>query len=90
MRYDLQPGHGAQPFCETESVVRQGGYTISILGNNLTGTTNVSFNGTPATFTILSDTLIKTTVPTGATTGTIQVATASGTLSSNVAFQIRP
>jgi hypothetical protein len=32
----------------------------------------------------------KTTVPTGATTGPVQVVTPSGTLTSNVNFQIEP
>jgi hypothetical protein len=35
-------------------------------------------------------TYIKAEVPTGATTGTIEVTPASGTLSSNVAFQVKP
>jgi uncharacterized repeat protein (TIGR03803 family) len=65
------------------------GRVVGILGNNLTGTTSVTFNGTPATFTAVSSTLIKATVPSGATSGTIQVTTPTGTLSSNVAFQVR-
>lgn len=81
---------GLSPFVKPNPWFGKTGYTISILGNNLTGTTGVSFNGTPATFIILSDTLVKATVPPGATNGTIQVTTASGTLSSVVAFQIRP
>jgi uncharacterized protein (TIGR03437 family) len=53
--------------------------------------TSVTFNGVPATkFTAVSATFIKAEVPTGATTGTIVVTTPSGTLSSNVAFQVLP
>jgi hypothetical protein len=37
---------------------------------------------------VVSDTLIKATVPAGATTGTIEVTTPGGVLSSNVVFQI--
>ena len=48
------------------------------------------FNDAPATFTVVSSTLIKATVPSGATTGTIEVTTPSRTLSSDVAFQVRP
>jgi uncharacterized protein (TIGR03437 family) len=66
------------------------GATVKILGNNLTGTTSVSFNGTPATFTVVSKSQIKTTVPTGASTGTVTVTTPSGTLNSNVSFQVLP
>jgi len=42
----------------------------------------------PATFTVVSGTLIEATVPSGATTGTIKVTTPSGVLSSNVAFRV--
>jgi hypothetical protein len=38
-------------------------------GNNLTGTTGVSFNGTAAAFTIVSNSEIKTTAASGATPG---------------------
>jgi hypothetical protein len=52
--------------------------------------TSVTFNGTAATFTVKAKTLIIATVPSGATTGTIQVATPSGTLSGNVPFIVLP
>jgi hypothetical protein len=58
------------------------GKAVEILGTNLRGTTNVSFNGTAAAFEVVSDTLIATTVPVGASTGTVQVVTPGGTLSS--------
>ena len=61
---------------------------MTILGNSLTGTSSVTFNGTAAAFTLVSDTEITATVPTGATTGTIQVVTPGGTLTSNVAFRV--
>jgi uncharacterized repeat protein (TIGR03803 family) len=64
------------------------GSDVRILGNGLTGTTSVTFNGVAASFTVVSDTYIKTTVPAGATTGTIELTTPSGTLSSNVPFQV--
>ncbi len=66
------------------------GATISILGNNLTGTSSVSFDGTPATFKVVSGTLLRVQVPAGATTGTIQVTTPNGVLSSNIAFNLLP
>jgi uncharacterized repeat protein (TIGR03803 family) len=85
--FSLSMGFG--PFVETNPAFGKVGRVVGILGSNLTGTTAVTFNGTPATFAVVSSTLIKATVPSGATTGTIQVTTPTGTLSSNVAFQIR-
>jgi len=66
------------------------GAKVLILGNGLTGTTSVTFNGTPATFTVSRNTAIRTTVPVGATTGTLEVTTPSGTFKSNVVFQVNP
>ena len=81
---------GLGPFVTTLPTSRKVGQRVAILGNNLTGTTSVTFNGTPATFTVVSSTEIATTVPSGATTGTVRVVTPSGTLSSNVPFRVRP
>jgi uncharacterized protein (TIGR03437 family) len=66
------------------------GATIQILGYDLTGATSVSFNGTPAVFTVNSKTLISATIPTGATTGFVTVTGSAATLKSNVKFQVRP
>jgi uncharacterized protein (TIGR03437 family) len=66
------------------------GRNVKILGQGLNRTTSVSFNGTPASFTIKSDTYITAVVPTGATTGYVTVETSGGTVKSNFAFQIRP
>jgi uncharacterized protein (TIGR03437 family) len=66
------------------------GRFVEILGTNLSGATSVSFNGTPAVFRVVLNSLIKTTVPEGATTGTVEVVTPGGTLSSNVPFRVRP
>jgi uncharacterized repeat protein (TIGR03803 family) len=81
---------GLGPFVKTLPTARAAGGNVTILGNNLTGTTSVTFNGTAATIITISDTAIATTVPTGATTGTVQVVTPSGTLTSNVPFRIIP
>jgi len=64
------------------------GSAVKILGTNLTGATSVTFNGTAAAFTVVSRYLITATVPTGATTGKVEVVTPSGTLSSNVPFRV--
>jgi uncharacterized repeat protein (TIGR03803 family) len=66
------------------------GQAVNLLGNKLEGTTSVTFNGVAATFTVKSDTYIEAKVPSGATSGTIEVTTPSGTLNSNVAFQVLP
>jgi len=81
---------GLGPFVETQPTSGKVGKPVKILGTNLTGATSVSFNGTAATFTVVSSSLITTTVPVGATTGTVQVVTPSGTLSSNVPFRVAP
>ena len=81
---------GLGPFVEANPNFAAPGRPVGILGNNLTGSTSVTFNGLSATFTVLSNTSIEATVPAGVTSGTIQVTTPSGTLNSNVAFQVVP
>jgi uncharacterized repeat protein (TIGR03803 family) len=82
---------GLGPFVETNPNSGKVGGKVIILGTNLTGSTSVTFNGTPATFTVApTGTAIKTSVPSGATTGKVQVVTPSGTLTSNVNFRVRP
>jgi uncharacterized repeat protein (TIGR03803 family) len=67
------------------------GAMIAILGTGLTGAESVSFNGTAVdSFEIASDSEIVTTVPAGATTGTIEVGTTGGSLSSAVNFRVLP
>lgn len=85
-------GVGLGPFLETRPTSGKVGVAVTILGTNLTGATNVAFNGTPATsFTVNSSgTAMTTTVPTGATTGPVQVKTPGGTLSSNAPFRVLP
>ncbi len=81
---------GLAPFVEPVPTGGRVGARVLILGNNLTGTTSVSFNGTSAQFSVVSNTELTTTVPTGATSGTISVVTPSGTLGSNVKFRVIP
>ena len=80
---------GLAPFVETLPTFGKVGQRVAILGNTLTGATSVTFNGTPATFTVNpSGSAITTTVPSGATTGKLCVRTPGGMLMSNVAFQV--
>ena len=71
---------GLPAFVKTVPVSGKVGVSVKILGSSLTGATSVTFNGTAATFKVVSATEITTTVPTGATTGMIQVTTPSATL----------
>ena len=65
------------------------GQTAEILGQGLTGTTAVTFNGVPATsFTVVSDTYMTAVVPSAATTGPVVVTAPTGPLTSNVNFRI--
>jgi len=81
---------GLGPFVETRFTSGEVGASVIILGNNLAGTSSVSFNGTAATYEIRSNTEITTTVPAGATTGTVKVTIPSGTLDNNVIFRVTP
>lgn len=77
-------------FVEANPNSGRAGRIVTILGNNLTGATSVTFNGTAALFKVESDTDIRAKVPSGATTGTIEVTTPTGTLSSTFGFQVVP
>jgi uncharacterized repeat protein (TIGR03803 family) len=81
---------GLGPFAAFVRAAAKVGGTSGILGQGFTGTTSVSLNGAPATFTVVSDTFIKATVPAGATTGYVTVTTPTGTLTSNVPFHVIP
>jgi uncharacterized repeat protein (TIGR03803 family) len=80
---------GLGPFVETIPTSGKAKTRVTILGTNLTGATAVRFNGTAATFKVASASKITTTVPAGATSGTVTVTTSGGTtLKSKVAFQV--
>jgi hypothetical protein len=79
---------GPTPLVETAPVAGPVGQSVIILGNNLTGSTGVTFNGVAAKFTVESDSYIKATVPAGAATGVVSVVTPSGTLKSNPQFVV--
>ncbi len=81
---------GLGPFVEPQTTSGKVGAVVKILGTDLTGPSSVTFNGTPAAITSASTSEIVTTVPSGATSGYIEVTTPSGTLSSNVPFTVLP
>jgi uncharacterized repeat protein (TIGR03803 family) len=81
---------GLKPFVNTKPNFGGAGTAVTILGNSLAGTTSVTFNGVPATFTVVSESELTTTVPTGASSGKVQVETSTRTLNSNVRFRVLP
>jgi uncharacterized repeat protein (TIGR03803 family) len=54
------------------------GTQVTITGMSLKQTSTVTFNGVKATFTVMSDTQVIATVPTGATTGKLALKTKGG------------
>jgi uncharacterized repeat protein (TIGR03803 family) len=80
--------NGLSPLVETVPVRGPVGTSVLILGNKLTGSTSVAFNGVEAKFTVGSDSYIKAKVPAGASTGVVSVVTPSRTLNSNPQFVV--
>jgi uncharacterized repeat protein (TIGR03803 family) len=78
---------GLGPFVDTLPISGKVGAAVRILGTDLTGATSVTFNGTAAEFKVVSGSEIETNIPSGATTGTVEVKT-KNTLKSNVVFRV--
>jgi uncharacterized repeat protein (TIGR03803 family) len=78
--FSLSTGLG--PFVRTVPTMGAVGSTVMILGTDLTGASAVSFNGKAAAYKVVSATEITATVPSDATTGTIEVTTPGGKLES--------
>ena len=81
---------GLAPFVKTMPASGHVGAAVKILGTNLSSAASISFNGTPAVFTVVTPSEITTTVPTGASSGKIQVTLLLLTLSSNAPFRVLP
>ncbi len=64
------------------------GSAIIIRGERFLGATNVTFSGRSASFTVVSDSQIHATVPTGARTGKLAVSTPAGKGTSAVDFVV--
>jgi IPT/TIG domain. len=64
------------------------GTAVTISGSDFTGVSSVKFNGMSATFTFVSDAQLTAYVPSGATSGKISAATASGTGTSTALFTV--
>ena len=64
------------------------GTSVTLTGTGFLSATGVSFNGTAAPFTIVSDTQITTAVPIGASTGKVSVTNPAGTATSASNFTV--
>ena len=64
------------------------GSSVTISGSGFTGATVVRFNGMSAAFSIVSDTQITATVPSGASTGPISVTGPGGSSTSTTSFTV--
>jgi len=81
---------GLGPFVQTVPAFGNVATVVMILGTDLTGATGVTFSGEAAKFKVVSATEISATVPSGVTTGAVEVKTPRGTLASNAAFGVLP
>jgi hypothetical protein len=80
------PGPAITSFNPPSGLARS---VVTLTGTGFTGASSVKFNGTAATFAVISDTSLSTTVPNGATTGTLTVTTPLGTGTSSSSFTIK-
>ncbi len=81
---------GLHPFVSLSPTSGKVGSVIGIFGQGFTGATMVSFAGTSAVYTIVSNTYIAAYVPGGAETGSVTVITPTVTLTSNKKFRVTP
>jgi uncharacterized repeat protein (TIGR03803 family) len=79
---------GLGPFVKTLPTAGIVGTPVTLLGFQMKDATSVTFNGISATFQVISSSAITTTVPSGATTGKVEVTAPSRTLTSNVNFPV--
>jgi uncharacterized repeat protein (TIGR03803 family) len=80
---------GITPFVSLVATLGPVGKKVGILGQGFSGASSVTFNGTPASFKVTSDTYMTATVPSGET-GIVTVTTSSGTLFSRQIFKVTP
>ncbi len=66
------------------------GTNVTLTGTNLRGTTNVSFNGKSAAFTVVNNTAIQAIVPSACTSGFIQVRTPDFSCTNSTRFSVPP
>ncbi len=76
-----------QAFVPTQAPI---GHTIMIVGVNFLRTSSVTFSGTPAAFTLQSNTALAVVVPIGAANGPITVTNPGGSDISSQSFTVGP
>jgi uncharacterized repeat protein (TIGR01451 family) len=64
--------------------------TVTITGKNFTGATGVKINGAAASYSVINNTSISATVPTGVNSGLVRVITPAGSAFSSSNFKIQP
>ena len=88
-RLDLGLARPAPQLLRASSTRAAVGDTVMLTGANLLGTTGVSVNGVAASFEVRSAQYLVLTVPAGARTGTVEVATPAGRATSPFVLRIR-
>ena len=81
--------NGLTAFVNSPLFTGKPGNSVLLLGNELYGATKVTFNGVSAEYVVHSNTHMSATVPIGATSGYIEVTTASGTVKSRKVFVVQ-
>ncbi len=79
-----------QPFVSLVRSFGKVGQICPLLGQGFLNANRVTLNGLPASFTVVSDSFMQITVPSGATSGYITVIMSGGTLTSNAPFRVIP
>ena len=80
---------GLPPFAQLTSPTGLVGGSVGILGTGFATAASVTFNGTPASFHVLSNTFMTAAIPSGET-GFVTVNTSSGALTSSKIFRVIP
>ncbi|HVI08065.1 MAG TPA: choice-of-anchor tandem repeat GloVer-containing protein [Candidatus Binatia bacterium] len=88
--FSLETNPPLKPFARLVLPAGIVGSTVEMLGQGFTGTSSVSFNGVNAKFSVVTDTYLTATLPSGAKTGSVKVTTPSGVLLSNRSFRVTP
>jgi uncharacterized repeat protein (TIGR03803 family) len=81
--------HAFAPFIKLNRSIGLVGSTVGILGKGFSNASSVEFDGTPASFRVVSDTFIIATVPAGET-GFVRVNMSTGDLVSSSVFHVTP
>ena len=82
-------GDGLPSFIRLLTSSGKVGQTVGILGRGFSGASSVEFNGTPASFHVISNTYLTATIPSGET-GFIRVNMSTGDLVSSTVFRVTP